>query len=77
MLDPDDYWVEVIGQKPLEETESEKDTDTSTYRMVRGFQNVSHPLLTILEPYYDPGQGQGCLAELLSGCHGHDTETNV
>jgi lactoylglutathione lyase len=34
VLDPDGYWVEVIGQKPLEETESVKDTDTSTYRMV-------------------------------------------
>ncbi|KAF1850281.1 glyoxylase I [Cucurbitaria berberidis CBS 394.84] len=33
VLDPDGYWVEVIGQKPLEETESVKDTDTSTYRM--------------------------------------------
>ena len=34
VLDPDGYWVEVIGQKPLEETESVKDTDTSSYRMV-------------------------------------------
>jgi lactoylglutathione lyase len=34
VLDPDGYWVEVIGQKPLEETESVKETDTSTYRMV-------------------------------------------
>ncbi|KAH8722937.1 glyoxylase I [Phaeosphaeriaceae sp. PMI808] len=33
VLDPDGYWVEVIGQKPLEETESAKDTDTGTYRM--------------------------------------------
>jgi lactoylglutathione lyase len=34
VLDPDGYWVEVIGQKPLEETENVKDTDTATYRMV-------------------------------------------
>jgi lactoylglutathione lyase len=34
-LDPDGYWVEVIGQKPLEETESVKETDTTTYRLVR------------------------------------------
>ncbi|KAH7381472.1 glyoxylase I [Phaeosphaeria sp. MPI-PUGE-AT-0046c] len=33
VLDPDGYWVEVVGQKPLEETESVKETDTSTYRM--------------------------------------------
>jgi lactoylglutathione lyase len=32
-LDPDGYWVEVIGQKPLEETENVKETDVSTYRM--------------------------------------------
>ncbi|KEZ40290.1 hypothetical protein SAPIO_CDS8125 [Scedosporium apiospermum] len=32
-LDPDGYWVEVIGQKPLEETENVTTTDVSTYRM--------------------------------------------
>ncbi|KXX72893.1 Lactoylglutathione lyase [Madurella mycetomatis] len=32
-LDPDGYWVEIIGQKPLEETESVKETDVQTYRM--------------------------------------------
>jgi lactoylglutathione lyase len=35
-LDPDGYWVEIIGQKPVEETASIKETDVSTYRMVRG-----------------------------------------
>jgi lactoylglutathione lyase len=34
VLDPDGYWVEVIGQKPLEETESVKETDPATYRLV-------------------------------------------
>lgn len=34
-LDPDGYWVEVIGQKPIEETASIKETDISTYRMAR------------------------------------------
>jgi lactoylglutathione lyase len=34
VLDPDGYWVEVIGQKPLEETENVEETDTATYRMV-------------------------------------------
>jgi len=29
----DDYWIEVIGQKPLEETESITETDVTTYRM--------------------------------------------
>ena len=33
VLDPDGYWVEVIGQKQLEQTENEKETDVGTYRM--------------------------------------------
>lgn len=41
-LDPDGYWVEVIGQKHLEETAKVEETDVSTYRMV-GF--ASSPLL--------------------------------
>ena len=32
-LDPDEYWVEIIGQKATEETKDVKETDTSTYRM--------------------------------------------
>ncbi|KAJ9640418.1 Lactoylglutathione lyase [Coniosporium apollinis] len=32
-LDPDGYWVEIICQKPVEETENVKETDTGTYRM--------------------------------------------
>lgn len=35
VLDPDGYWVEIIGQKSLEETETIKETDPNTYRMVR------------------------------------------
>ena len=34
-LDPDGYWVEIISQKPIEETENVKDTDVGTYHMVR------------------------------------------
>lgn len=34
VLDPDGYWVEIIGQKPVEETASIKETDVTTYRMV-------------------------------------------
>lgn len=33
-LDPDNYWVEIIGQKPVEKTEGVKETDPQTYRMV-------------------------------------------
>jgi lactoylglutathione lyase len=34
-LDPDGYWVEIIGQKSLEASEKETETDTTTYHMVR------------------------------------------
>lgn len=30
--DPDGYWVEIIGQRPLEETEGVNTTETSSYR---------------------------------------------
>ena len=33
-LDPDGYWVEIIGQNPVENTENIKTTDTGSYRMV-------------------------------------------
>lgn len=33
-LDPDSYWVEIIGQKSVDQTEGIKETDTGTYRMV-------------------------------------------
>ncbi|KAF3761256.1 glyoxalase I [Cryphonectria parasitica EP155] len=32
-LDPDGYWVEIIGRKPVEETADVKETDVSTYHM--------------------------------------------
>lgn len=33
-LDPDGYWVEIVSQKKVEETEDIKTTDLETYRMV-------------------------------------------
>jgi hypothetical protein len=42
-LDPDGYWVEVIGQKPIEETENVKETNLETYRMVS-----SGPIISFL-----------------------------
>lgn len=33
VLDPDEYWVEVIAQNPVAETESVTTTDIQTYRM--------------------------------------------
>ncbi|KAF2718402.1 monomeric glyoxalase I [Polychaeton citri CBS 116435] len=32
-LDPDEYWVEIIGQKPVEEAAQSTTTDLATYRM--------------------------------------------
>jgi lactoylglutathione lyase len=32
-LDPDEYWVEIIGQNPVSETENVKETNVETYRM--------------------------------------------
>ena len=32
-LDPDGYWVEIIGQNPAEKTEHVKETDPGSYRM--------------------------------------------
>ena len=33
-LDPDGYWVEIVGQKKLEETVGVETTDLGTYHMV-------------------------------------------
>lgn len=33
-LDPDGYWVEIVGQNDFEKTEGVKETDVGTYRMV-------------------------------------------
>ncbi|KAF2802500.1 glyoxylase I [Mytilinidion resinicola] len=42
-LDPDSYWVEIIGQKPVEETKSVTETDVETYRM-------NHTMIRIKDP---------------------------
>lgn len=77
-LDPDGYWVEVIGQKPLEETESVNDTDVTTYRLVRTIISfISQSLLIHTESYHDPRQGCHGLACILSGRHGHGIEADI
>ncbi|KAK5987894.1 Lactoylglutathione lyase [Cladobotryum mycophilum] len=42
-LDPDGYWVEVIGQNPHEETENVTETDLETYRMHHTMIRVKDP----------------------------------
>lgn len=46
-LDPDGYWVEIIGQKPLEETENVKETDVETYHMNHTMIRVKDPEISI------------------------------
>lgn len=40
--DPDGYWVEIVSQKPVEETEEITTTDVNTYRMVCSCSRYSH-----------------------------------
>ncbi|KPI39908.1 Lactoylglutathione lyase [Cyphellophora attinorum] len=42
-LDPDNYWVEIIGQNSVEETEGVKETDTQSYRMNHSMIRVKNP----------------------------------
>ena|SRR6187402_3188763 len=67
-LDPDGYWVEIIGQNPVDKTEGITTTDTATYRMV-GLPFSNHgSLLTYLEPHHDPCQGSRKVFEILPRC---------
>jgi lactoylglutathione lyase len=43
VLDPDGYWVEIICQKPVEQTENISETDTGTYRMNHSMIRVKDP----------------------------------
>lgn len=40
--DPDGYWVEILPQKPLQETEELKTTDTQTYRFNHSMLRVKN-----------------------------------
>lgn len=41
--DPDGYWVEIIGQKNVEETANVKETDTQSYRFNHSMIRVKDP----------------------------------
>lgn len=47
VLDPDGYWVEVIGQKPLESTADITTTDVTTYRMNHTMIRVRDPQVSL------------------------------
>lgn len=60
VLDPDGYWVEVIGQKPLEETAQVKETDVASYRMVGAYSCHYRHCRSAdrrVEPHHDSCQG--------------------
>jgi lactoylglutathione lyase len=76
VLDPDDYWVEVVSMNPIEATEHIKTTDLETYRMVKIPFVYGELLLILLEPYHDPCQGPSNIAEVLPRCYGHGTVTH-
>lgn len=42
-LDPDGYWVEIIGQKNVDETADVKETDTQSYRSNHSMIRVKDP----------------------------------
>ena len=71
-LDPDGYWVEIIGQNPADKTENVKETDTGAYRMVKldCFQVENGTDGSFLEPYHDQGQRPRGVAKFLSGRDG-------
>ena len=54
-LDPDGYWVEIIGQNPADKTENVKETDIGAYRMVDldRWRVGDSTDASFLEPYHD------------------------
>jgi lactoylglutathione lyase len=76
VLDPDGYWVEVIGQNPVDKTEGIKTTDVETYRMVSRPPCGRCWELTRLEPYHDSSQGPGEVLEILSRSYWHEVDQN-
>jgi lactoylglutathione lyase len=76
-LDPDGYWVEIIGQNPVDKTEGMKTTDLQTYRMVRRpKQRASRYILIVTEPHNDSNQGSREVIEVLPGNYGNDSDAN-
>ena len=45
--DPDGYWVEIVGQKPLGETENIHTTETSSYRFNHSMIRVKDPEVSL------------------------------
>lgn len=77
-LDPDGYWVEIIGQRPVEETAEVTTTDVTTYRMVCPLQPRRPGMrLTLTEPHHDPRQGRAKVAQVLPGRAGHVAGANA
>lgn len=76
VLDPDGYWVEIIGQNPVEKTESIKTTDVQTYRMVSVALSRRDLVLTRPEPHHDSSQGSREVLEILPRSYWHVIDQN-
>lgn len=75
-LDPDGYWVEIIGQNPVDKTEGITTTDVTTYRMVSIALLVGKLLLKLPESHHDPCQGPREVVEVLPRSIWNDLATN-
>lgn len=71
VLDPDEYWVEIIGQNPVEKTEGVTTTDVETYRMNHTMIRVKDPQKSI--KFYTDVLGM----ELLHTSENKDAEFNL
>lgn len=79
VLDPDGYWVEVIGQQPIEKSEGVTTTDTASYRMVSQItatHTTDHQLTFVKEPHHDPRQRPREVLEILQRCSRYDTHAH-
>jgi lactoylglutathione lyase len=75
-LDPDGYWVEIIGQKPVAETEAVTTTDVDSYKMVGQSNTYWRYMLTGSESHYDTGERSREVSQILPRCLWHDSTTN-
>ena len=72
VLDPDGYWVEVIGQNPVDKTEGITTTDVETYRMVSSCLPSPKIANRAPESHHDSSQRPREIPQVLQRCLRHD-----